>query len=266
MWMNFKKIIKHIGICSFALMASTANADLEYSFLVGGSAGFASQSGDLDVHTQLFAAGPRRIIDTGYRKFNLNDSGFTGGVFAGVQALCNRFLMGLELSVDWDSLDETRPYSFVTLFPNQQISVYHNVANAKYERGTVLGLSGRVGYKVKDWLLPYVRLGVVTSDDEVTFVTGLPTLATSASAFAQDSDNVWRWLVGFGAEVPVFYRLLTGRVEYNYHSKGRAVKAHSQSNDVPLLASSPTYEYFVGTKQDHHIIKFSLVLNFPSLL
>lgn len=223
----------------------TANAYWEYNFLLGASAGYADRGGDLKFNST--SAAPANEPTS----FSVNhtDNGFIWGVLGGVQATCNRWVFGAELSVDWHDFDENTQYT------RASTAGMPVLLNARYEQGTIVGFSFRAGYEMAPSFLPYVRIGAETSSDK--FATNGSVGAGGTSVFVlEDSKNVYRFLLGIGLEIPL--RTIPGlafRGEYNYHSKGKMIKSEGvATGTAPSVGSS--------IKTDAHAAKFSVVWNF----
>ena len=135
--------MKKLGTVIFmstALMASSAaNAGWEWNWLVGATAGYADRSGDLSMG---MTDGPAAAVPLGVTEVvkTHNDSGFAWGLLGGLQAHCNGWVFGGELNVDWRDFDDSRGFSFTSASNNV------NNAAARFDRGAVVGLSGRAGY------------------------------------------------------------------------------------------------------------------------
>src|SRR5690606_7018419 len=88
------------------------------------------------------------------------DNGYFWGLVGGWQTYCNYWLFGAELNADWHYYEETRNFAYTQ--NNTGIAIA-----AHYDRNFILGLSGRAGYQIVDFLMPYIRLGVETSRDKM---------------------------------------------------------------------------------------------------
>ncbi len=226
--------MKKLGtvICmSTALMASSAaNAAWEWNWLVGASAGYADRSGDLSMGMTDSAAAAVPFGVTEVVKTH-NDSGFVWGLLGGLQAHCNGWVFGGELNVDWRDIDDTRNFAFTSASANA------NSTSARFDRGAVVGLSGRAGYEFLPYFMPYVRLGVETSKDELT-VAG--TDATPLTYGATNSKRNYRLVAGLGAEIPIpSVHGLSLRMEYNYISKGNnSITMSSTGSDAATLVTA----------------------------
>lgn len=229
-----KKSLTTLLLC-MAAVSTNANAFINVpgwssNWLVGAKAGVVSAQGPLVLTV---------VNDDGQNIYNrtFHDEAFTAGLLAGYQARCHRWLMGLELNLDWRNLDQE--HDFADTSSNLGIPVIITpagvaaggsgfLASAKYERDWAIGLSARVGYSVSKCLMPYLRLGVETSDDElsVSFLPVAGTFSGSQVAFSE-SDWTYRLFGGVGVELPFPYLMtgLTARAEYDYYHRGQGVSA-----------------------------------------
>jgi len=232
---------------STALLAvvPTANAYWEYNFLLGASAGYADRGADLKFNSTppLPASEPTSFA------LDHSDNGFIWGILGGVQATCDRWAFGAELSIDWHDFDKNTQYTRASAAGEPVL------LNARYQQGTLVGFSLRAGYEMAPSFLPYVRVGAETSSDKFSTngsvdVGGVPFFAL------EDSKNVYRFLLGIGLEIPL--RTVPGlafRGEYNYHSKGKLIKSEGYASDAATFVGS-------SMKPDTHAAKFSIVWNF----
>lgn len=237
-----KKMVKAIGLASALLVSGAANADYHANWLIGASAAYGTQSGDINYSLSSVVSEDVASSSTGF-----SDSGWLWGLLVGYQAMCNCWLFGGELSVDWSNHDGYKDYAFSD--SDEGINV-----RAKYDQDAIVALSARLGYEVSSFFLPYIRLGLETSRDKLEFESQTDSLAANGS----ESRRVWRFLGGVGLEMPVpMCAGLSVRGEYNYHSKGRTVTAGSTASDGVTYATA-------HTKQHANTGKLSLVWNFPA--
>lgn len=240
------KTLRNTLLLSTALMLpAAANAAWEWNWLVGGSVGYADRSADISMS---FADSNVLPITEVVR--NHNDSGAVWGLLGGLQAHCNGWVFGGELNVDWRDFDDPRSFAFATNAANQI------AGSARFDQGTVVGISGRMGYEFLPYFMPYVRLGVETSKDELTINA---TDATTPTAYiAQNDKRNYRLVAGVGAEVPVpKVHGLSIRVEYNYVTKS--------NNSVTVAATDTLTGAFNSTGKINprtNMGKASLVYNF----
>ncbi|MCS5711994.1 outer membrane protein [Candidatus Berkiella aquae] len=225
-----------IAIClSSALLAANAQA-WEGNWLLGVSGGYAEREGS-NSFTFLSAtplAGRQSTIS-----HKQQDNGWIGGVFGGYQMGCERWLLGLELNLDWRDYDDALEFAFTDL-ANVGWAVSYN-----YERDWVLGLTARVGYEFTPYLLPYARFGVEYSRDKLK-VDAQSSL--NAVAHLDNHRNSYRPVIGLGAELPMsgipvinnisFLSHLAVRMEYDYHGKGRKVTTGGTASDNGSISSS----------------------------
>lgn len=238
--------MKKIGmtVClSLALLGSTAAQAWKGNWLAGVSGGYASRQGNMDLN----------IIQDNLTQttvsHDLSENGFVGGLFAGYDTFCNNWMLGGELKVDWHDSDDNNGFYFADNLGTATI------ANATYDRGTTVGLSGRMGFALSRYLMPYLRLGVEGSRDKLSLST-VNAAAPSVSASIDERRWVYRGLAGVGLELPIpKWEQLSFRAEYNFLSHGRSVTANGvASNNVTFLSASATQRTNEG--------RASLVWNF----
>lgn len=245
-------LTKTVLMSSILFASATAvHAQWEWNFLVGASAGYADRDGDFNFSTTAPAPG-LQVSDVA---LDHSDNGFIWGVLGGLQAHCNNWLFGAELNVDWHDFDDARHHTFNRVSGAAPGVVTPVNATARFDRGTVVGLSARAGYQMAPYLMPYIRLGAETSNDEYT-VTGAFAPANVPLFTLHGDRRTYRFLGGVGVEIPIpsLYGLSV-RAEYNYHSKGKVVDLRGTASDGLTYVQS-------GMKPRTHSGKASLVYNF----
>ncbi|MCS5709554.1 outer membrane beta-barrel protein [Candidatus Berkiella cookevillensis] len=245
-----QKLSKAVIVSSILLAsASAAQAQWQYNFLVGASAGYGDRSGDY--HFTTVTPAPALAGTTIAR--NHSDSGFIWGLLGGFQAHCNSWLFGVETNVDWHDFDDARQHQFNRNLGGGVLEAANTVA--RYDRGTVVGLTARAGYQMTPYLMPYIRLGAETSNDEYSVVGAFGPANTPAFAMSEDK-RTYRFLGGVGLEVPIpSIQGLSLRAEYNYHGKGKVVDLGGVANDNLTFVAS-------NMKPKTHSGKASVVWNF----
>lgn len=245
-------------ICTALLISSTffgaaqsANAQWEWNVLLGASAGYGDRSGDF----QFSTTAPLPNLVTNEIIQDHSDSGFIWGLLGGIQAHCNNWLFGLEANVDWHDFDDEQHHTFNRVSGAAPGTVTPVNTTAHFDRGTVVGLTVRAGYQVMPYLMPYIRLGAETSNDEYT-VTGAFAPANTPVFTLNGDRRTYRFLGGVGVEVPIpSLHGLSVRAEYNYHSKGKVVDLRGTASDGLTFVQS-------GMKPRTHSGKASVVYNF----
>lgn len=238
-----------IALClSTALLASTAaQAQWQRNWLLGVSGAYNWGDGNADFSAFNSTTGTLVTFSPSF-----DADGWDWGILGGYQARCNGWLLGLELSVDWPDRDSTESFAFATV-GNSVVGA----ATINFDRDTIVGLTARLGYEISDWFMPYLRAGVETGEDKISFTSIITAPAPTAVASNSGERRAWRFIGGIGAEMPV--PVLAGlslRLEYNYHSKGRSVESTGLASDnVTVITTS--------TKQSDNSAKASLVYNFP---
>lgn len=237
-------------LSSALLVSGVAQAAWQGNWLIGVSGGYAESEGELEL-TMFHPLG----FQTNFNK-DFENTGFIGGIFGGYQAVCNRWLWGLELNVDWQDLDSDNNFAF-TDFTDRGWAVSSN-----YDRDVVVGLTGRLGYQISRCFMPYIRVGAEISNNDLNFsaIRDPNNLPVSSDVFfaLNGSRHVTRFVGGIGAEMPVPVSKLAGlsiRVEYDYHAGGRVIEVNGVASDNAT---------FVATSMSPRVnsAKASLVWNF----
>ncbi len=230
---------------SSALLAGIAEAAWETNFLAGVSTGYINQDGSLGLGFNQNALG---LLESG--SVQLSQDNFYWGLVAGWQARCNRMLYGAEINVDWQNKSTTNLYTNIPATPlTPSGSVY-----TSYRNDIAVGITGRVGYVMTSFLMPYVRFGTEAAREKlestITFVIG-----PSPFASLEGRKTSWRYLTGIGVELP--FPLIEGsvfRMEYDYRSRV-AVEASG-------IAADGTTIVFASSGQVAHSGVASLIYNF----
>lgn len=182
------------------------------NFLLGVSMGYVIQRNTFvaDYTTSLagfFPGVPRTHTE------EVKDSGVLFGLLAGWQWRCYRWMFGAEGSVDFSS-DFQRIHKFAygeDLPPLPPIGV---AGTALYDRGNIYALTGRVGYFVTPFFMPYLRLGGQVSHDEVIYQAFFGGAVVNPD-FSSRTKDVFGVVGGVGAEFPTYIGGTTIRFEYN---------------------------------------------------
>lgn len=202
------------------LWVGTANAQWERNWLLGVSVGYADQEATLGLYEP---ANPLATAGQG----PLDDNLFTWGVFTGYQAVCNNWLYGLELNMNWFYNEKTHRYGLITAF-----GAPGGVATARYDADTQIGITGRIGYQFTDYFMTYVRAGVEGTREELSFTARDNASSVFVNAFGR--RNVINFVGGVGVELPILLpqiENLSFRMQYDYHASGKVVGATGVASD-----------------------------------
>lgn len=241
-------------IISTLCSTTQVSAEWDWNLLLGASAGSASRDGKLSTEMDYKN---NAIVPPGFFltnvKHDLKDSGFIWGIIGGAQATCGPYMFGLEANVDWPDYDSTHAFAFSD---SRGAQGWNGLAH--YDQGHTIGLSVRAGYRVFDWLMPYIRIGAETSKDKLQ-------VNFSGNQFYPFAINLntsrrsLRFLGGAGLEIPLpLISGLVARAEYNYHSKGKNLRTQG------LLVDNFNIDPFfiTETKQRTHSGIGAIVWNF----
>ncbi len=248
--MNVKSITQLAAVSTLFAMSATAHAGWQGNFLLGVEGGYATRSAELNISvTEPAAFGS--TVATSAMDYD-DDDGFVYGFLGGYQWRCDRLVLGLEANVSFQDFGDERNLVFT-----DSTGVVH-AAQVKHERNTVFGLSGRAGYYLADWVMPYVRLGAETSDEGIEF--GAESFAPNQGAVTIDDERrAYRFIGGAGLEFP-FMENAALRLEYLYSSRGRGAGADASSSSV--LAAQNGKLWSVNVKPNQHAGKLAVVWNF----
>jgi len=192
----------------------SANAAWVGNWLIGGSLGFANQTGNF--HTNLIYVDPATALPVPlpatFVVKNHSDNGMLLEALLGYQAICRKWLVGIEFEAQWRDLDQLHPFSFRSEPP-----LVGWAAAERYERKRIGALSARLGYALTPYFMFYGRMGAELGKDHFqTIFNGID---------ATDDHWTHRFLWGAGFEIPLPRTCgATFRFEYNYASKGRTLE------------------------------------------
>lgn len=241
-----------IALISSTLLASAAQAHWEGNFLAGISGGYAQRSGHVNTNITHYNDLQTTSSD------RLKDSNGIWGFLAGYQARCNGWLVGGELNIDWWNSNNDKSYNFTDVNGRNWDS------SLSFGRNANVGLTARVGYDISSYFIPYLRAGIETNKNKLSYTassadgTGVaPGSAVAASL--DESKRSYHFVGGAGIEfaLATFSTLegLSLRLEYNYH-------APSRSTGASVLADDGVSVVHADTKQRANSGKASLVYNF----
>lgn len=149
--------------------------------------------------------------------------------------------------MDWHDHDSAHGFAFTdsvgTAFSG----------SARYHRETNVGLTGRFGHIIAQNILAYIRLGAETSRDEIHISMLDPIVPNNV--VGHDDRRQFRFVGGFGLEMPIILENLTVRAEYNYHSRGKNVEVVAVGTDTTTLLIADAHPHT-------HSVRASLVWNF----
>jgi outer membrane immunogenic protein len=205
------------GLTLWAPAASAQGAYNWTGFYLGANAGGASkkQSTRLSVENDnpnnYFA--PAVIPDVEDQgSFDLDNSGFTGGVQGGYNRQSGRLVWGVELDFNWFDLTTRHGGAFQYRTNNAPF-----VLTAKESTDWMLTARPRVGWALDRWLL-YLTGGIAASHSEFEQTFSEPPFTPSPQK-AEASKTRVGWTVGSGLEF-AFARRWSARVEYLYSRFG----------------------------------------------
>lgn len=201
-----------LAVAASALTVCTAQAALQHGFEVGARAGYMFQHNeDLNVNSSFATA------ETMNFSKNLHDNGGMVGLFAGYNWVCNKLLLGMDVSADWNDADDR--HEFLTRDNTGRFFLN----SARFEKDFIYGISGRMGYRGWDMATPFVRLGIERARNKLTYdvddVNVVPSVRQLGIAKSRHETG---YLAGLGLDIPVFNKNTNVRVEYQYHWQNRA--------------------------------------------
>jgi hypothetical protein len=210
-----------------------------WNFLLGGSLGYAAQKEDFITrytrpapNSLVVAAGPlfaNNAIMPIYvdQSKKITDQGVLFGLLAGWQWHYKRWMFGAEANVDFDSFEKDRQFAWTEATTN--VPIYGTVL---YDRGDIYAITGRAGYFVTPFFMPYLRLGAQLSRDEVSYQSFTGAVVTAGAPapvgpavgalgnffpdYSSKTKDVYGIVAGIGAEFPTYIGASTIRFEYNF--------------------------------------------------
>jgi hypothetical protein len=181
----------------------------------------------------------------------ITDNGAMMGLLAGWQWRYRRYMLGVEGNVTFSDFQLGHQFAYT-----DEINFNAEyVGTALYKRGNIYQVTGRFGYFVTPFFMPYLRLGGQVSRDTVSYqVTGVVLSAPFVvTDFSSTKKDVWGAVGGIGAEFPTYIGSSTIRFEYNFVQTDRVTIRDSA---LPII----------GVNQYHyprtHVGKVAFVWNF----
>lgn len=250
------KISKGAYLMALGLFSHAALASIQPGWLgnwyVGASVGYSKLYGEMN--TSLTYNGALAPVSTpSTRVQSFSDGGALLSLLAGYQEIKHQWLVGGEINFDLQHFEQDHHYVF---------SDFSNLiswdANGRFVRKKILGLSGRTGYAVTPFFMPYLKLGIEFSNDKYqASFSGNPSVFPVEMSI---NEVHWthRFLIGAGVEVPIPETCgATLRLEYDMHSKGRTIEGNSTVLDGRY---SPTI--ISGVQPKVHSARLSIIWNF----
>lgn len=227
------------------LLSPAAVAFWGGQWLIGISGGFADFDDNI-MHGTIQHPAPG-MQSTNFEN-TLNDGGFLWGLLVGYQIKRDIWLFGAEVNVEWNDSDNSHFFAFTDALGTGW------AATASYDRDATYGLTARLGYDAFKQFLPYVLLGVESSDDTLTFLGYND--SSALAVYATGDHNSYRIVSGFGVEIanPCLKQWST-RLEYNFHNGGKTI-------EIAALASDSATLFTVDSKVKTHSGKVSIVWKF----
>lgn len=221
-----------------------------WNFLAGGSLGYAVQKENFTTRFVSSALAPGLISNFQYRDHSekVTEQGVMMSLLGGWQWHCKRWMLGVEGNVDFNSYERDRQFVQVDEYTPQAY-----VGTMLYDRGNIYALTGRAGYFVTPFFMPYIRLGAQMSRDEVSYQVFVNTPAGPAPDFSSRKKDVYGFVTGIGAEFPTYIGASTIRFEYNFTKTESVI---IEDNFLPVVGNHK-YRY-----PETHIGKIAWVWNF----
>lgn len=187
--------------------------------------------------------------------------GFFAGILGGWQIQFCRFMWGFEANLDMttNSFKRALGFSFQDV---DETNRHWFTGTTLYDRGPIFALTTRFGYFVTPGFFPYVRAGVQTSRDTVTYqvfegdtITPIQDLSIIPRRWDQSSlkKRIYGFVLGVGVEFPAFIGPSTVRIEYNFTQN-----QNMSINDL-VLPITGTHNFH---EPQNNIIKAAWVWNF----
>ena len=199
------------------------------NFLLGGEVGYARQKEKFLTRFTVPGAIPAVIIDE--HEETISDNGTILGLMGGWQFRYFRSMIGVEANVTFADYERPRPFRFATI-PDFTDVVYNGTA--LYKRGTIFGLSTRLGYFVTPGFLVYGRVGAQVSRDEASYQVFTFSGAPTTSDFSSNKKDVYGGVAGLGVEFPTFIGASTFRFEYTF---SRTERLNIEDTALPVVGT-----------------------------
>jgi len=142
------------------------------------------------------------------------DKGTYWGLLGGLQAKCDAWIVGVELNLDWQNIGKKFEFAYT-----DAVGAIGWAGQARLKTTPVMGLTGLMAYEIAPYFIPFMRLGVETSQDKLdaTFTAIVPSFPMQITI--QNTEWQFRYVAGFGVTIPLFFvKQLLLRLEYDYHS------------------------------------------------
>lgn len=224
------------------------------NYLIGVSAGYIDLYGEIDTTLTYHGREFRQdIFQASYNRRNFTNSSFVFGVLAGYQEIYREWLVGVEINFDFQALDKESKFILSDL--EHEIdwsSIVH------YQRKNMIGISGRLGYAVTPYCMPYVRLGGEFSRDKFIGVFQGDFNVFPHELVIGERHWIHCFLLGIGAEIPLMETCgATIRLEYTFHSKARTMQGFAVFTDRIFVPSIQT-----GMQPRMQSARLSFIWNF----
>lgn len=164
----------------------------------------------------------------------------------------SNLVASLEFIVTWGDISKTHGLQYTD---NLELGT-QLIGQAKFNRNAQFELSARLGIKGPRLWTPYLRLGGVASNDELTYALNLSYGNFLQTDHMSQKDRAWGWLAGVGVELPLFadsilpmLRSSVVRFEYNY----------TRFERIKMEDTSPPYIGEYSTRPVTHLFKAALV-------
>ncbi len=221
-----------------------------WNFLAGGSLGYAVQKENFTTRFVSSALLPGLLPPFVYRDHSekITEQGVMMSLLGGWQWHCKRWILGAEANVDFNSYEKVRFFSHTDEYTPQAYT-----GSVLYDRGDIYAITGRAGYFVTPFFMPYIRLGAQMSRDEVSYQVAVNTPIGPALDFSSRKKDVYGFVTGIGAEFPTYIGASTIRFEYNFTKTESVI---IEDNFLPVVGNHK-FRY-----PETHIGKIAWVWNF----
>ena len=246
--MEYKKIGASLLLTSTLVWsyASQAHyADLNNpKFNVGVTLGHMTIQGNAPFNfTNLTPAG------TGARVQKMSNSNVLYGATAGADWFYQRLMIGLGASLEGNQADKAQRFNL-----EAPIGTFQN-AQFQYARGASTQAFIRLGYKIADYMMPYVKAGLNSSRDDMTFTANTVSGIGAGARYNYTlTDRINTPLLGIGLEVPLFLYRFSMRFEYNYIASDEVRMSAPADNGLGTIR--------VNFRPETHQAKLAWVWNF----
>lgn len=229
-------MIKLIKFAPYSLLLFIPAAYSNSNWLLGVSGGLLKQKTSLEY---IIDYGPDFADQFSESTLNFKENGSFYGVLGGYQLFCDNWILGAELNVNWNTLDDQNTN---LVFSSDTPDVYWAI-HSQLKNEMTVAFTARIAYAFADYFIPYIRLGLESNHYHIDS-SGVYNPSISVSSYFPTDLNAEKWLFNFiggiGLEIPAFINCITFRLEYDFHSRPNSIITDSYGalDNLPVFFST----------------------------